>query len=114
MKLFEFVEDRIGEDKDKLPYDVVEDIHFHMISDDAFYRKHYLPCMDSLGEDGMDEEKVMPMVHKCVNHYCNKYDINKDPKDLLSNEEKADLVQRVLDYERNPPEGDNGAFKTNI
>jgi hypothetical protein len=30
---------------DDLPYDVIDDVHFHMIDYDAFYRNHYLPCM---------------------------------------------------------------------
>ena len=34
--------------QDKLPFDVVDDVHFHMINDDAFYRKYYMPCMDKI------------------------------------------------------------------
>ena len=58
--------------QDKLPFDVVDDVHFHMINDDAFYRKHYLPCMDKIRSE--KNEKIIqghldPMVHKCLNHY---------------------------------------------
>ena len=104
MKLVEFYDKKV---EDKLPFDVVEDVHFHMIDDDSFYRKHYLPCMDKVNvlDDGATaEDYVMPMIDKCLNHYCLKYDINKLPKELLSKEERSDLFQRVMDYEKNPPE----------
>ena len=36
MKINEFYKDI----KDDLPYDVLDDVHFHMLNDDMFYRKH--------------------------------------------------------------------------
>ena len=46
---------------DDLPYDVIEDVHFHMIDDDAFYRKHYLPCMDQVKKT-KDENTIKEIV----------------------------------------------------
>jgi hypothetical protein len=91
---------------DDLPYDVIEDVHFHMIDDDAFYRKHYLPCMDQVKktkDENTIKEIVSSMIDKCLNHYCLKYDMDQLPKDMLSDEEKSDLYTRVIEYDKNPP-----------
>ena len=45
-----------------------------------------------------------PMIHKGLNHYVIKYDINKTPTDLLSPEEVKQLKDRVMDHEKNPKE----------
>lgn len=114
MKLFEFTNKSI---KDDLPFDVVDDVHFHMIDDDAFYRKHYLPCMEKVKSDRNEDViqgHIMPMIDKCLNHYCLKYDINKLPKDLMTKEEKSDLANKVLEYEKNPPKEEENAPKKSI
>ncbi len=102
MKLFEFTNKEVNDD---LPFDVVDDVHFHMIDDDAFYRKHYLPCMSKVKsvDSQQDVEKhIQPMIKKCLNHYCLKYDLNKTPEELLDTDGQSQLVQRILDYERTP------------
>jgi len=99
---------------EETPYDVGSDVHFHMLNDEGFYRKHYMPCMDkikSANNEKIIQGHVMPMIDKCLNHYCNKYDINKLPKDLMTNQEKADLMSKVMDNERNPQEADLDAAK---
>ena len=103
--------------QDKLPFDVVDDVHFHMINDDAFYRKYYLPCISKIRSE--KNEKIIqghldPMIHKCMNHYCLKYDIPRHPSKLLSDEETADLKTRIMDYERNPEKELTDAPKTDI
>ena len=45
MKLDEFVNKKV---MDPNAHDVIEDLHFHMIDDDAFYRKYYLPVIDKV------------------------------------------------------------------
>ena len=37
MKIFEIFNKEI---EDKMPYDVVDDVHFHLLNDDMFYRKY--------------------------------------------------------------------------
>ena len=104
MKLFEFTNKSINDD---LPFDVIEDIHFHMLDDDAFYRKHYMPCMDKVNSCSNEDQirsYIEPMMNKCVNHYINKYDIPKSPKELLKPEDKATLYDRIREYEKNPPQ----------
>ena len=114
MKLVEFYDKKQAE---KLPYNVVEDVHFHMIDDDAFYRKYYMPCMDKVRSETNEKTiqgYVMPMIDKCVNHYILKYDINKTPEELLTKEEKSDLAARVMEYEKNPPQELDNAPKATV
>ena len=48
MKIFEIFNKEI---EDKMPYDVVDDVHFHLLNDDMFYRKYYLPCMEKMTQN---------------------------------------------------------------
>ena len=111
MKLYEFYNKQVN---DELPYDVAEDVHFHMIDDDSFYRKHYLPTMDKCdltSNEDVIRGHIIPMIDKCLNHYCLKYDLNQNPKELLSDEDKSKLVARIIEFEKNPPEDLDNAFK---
>tara|TARA_B100001287_G_C22677386_1_gene528423 strand:+ start:39 stop:392 length:354 start_codon:yes stop_codon:yes gene_type:complete len=114
MKIFEIFNKEI---EDKMPYDVVDDVHFHLLNDDMFYRKYYLPCMEKIRAE--KNEKVIqghmdPMIHKGINHYVIKYDIDKTPSDLMTPEEVKSLKDRVLDHERNPDKELQSAPETNI
>jgi len=114
MKLVEFLD---KEQDDKIPYDIVDDVHFHMINDDAFYRKYYMPCMDKVR--GEKNEKILqgyldPMINKCMNHYVNKYDIPKQPNELLKPEDRSKLCSRIMDYEKTPDKDLPDATKTTI
>ena len=103
--------------KDSMPYNVSDDVHFHMLNDEGFYRKHYLPCMEKMRSETNEKTiqgYIMPMIDKCLNHYCLKYDINKHPKELMNQSERADLAHKVLDHERNPKEELPDAVKTTI
>ena len=100
-----------------MPYNVIDDVHYHMLNDEGFYRKHYMPCMDKLKSETNEkviQGHIMPMIDKCLNHYCLKYDINKHPKELMNKTEKADLAHKVLDHERNTKEELPDAIKTPI
>tara|TARA_Y200000002_G_C22671979_1_gene660429 strand:- start:1850 stop:2197 length:348 start_codon:yes stop_codon:yes gene_type:complete len=93
--------------KDEIPYDVPSDVHFHMLNDEGFYRKHYLPCMElmkSKTNEKVIQGHIMPMIDKCLNHYCLKYDISQTPKELMNTGEKSALAMKILDFERNPRE----------
>ena len=102
---------------DSMPYNVADDVHFHMLNDEPFYRHHYMPCMDKIRSE--HNEKViqghlMPMIDKCLNHYCLKYNLDKTPDELMNPQERADLANKVLDHERNPKEELPDATKTTI
>ena len=101
------VEDFSQPINDDLPYDVPSDVHFHMLNDDGFYRKYYLPVMDKIRSERNNEViqgLINPMIDKCVNHYIIKYDIAKQPNELMTKDEKSSLANKVLDFERNPQE----------
>jgi len=92
---------------EEMPYDVPADIHFHMLNDDGFYRKYYMPCMDKIRSER--NEKVIqghlkPMIDRCINHYCLKYDIPMSPKELMPPQDREELASKVLDFDRNPKE----------
>lgn len=102
---------------DSLPYNVEDDVHFHMINDEGFYRKYYMPCMDKMRSETNEkviQGLIMPLCDKALNHYCLKYDINKLPEELMNTQQRADLAHKVLDHERNPKEELSDVAKTNI
>tara|TARA_E500000178_G_scaffold351956_1_gene414260 strand:- start:2489 stop:2833 length:345 start_codon:yes stop_codon:yes gene_type:complete len=114
MKLVEFLD---KEQDDKMPYDIVDDVHFHMLNDDAFYRKYYMPCMDKIRNKKNQaalQGYLNPMIDKCMNHYVNKYDIPKSPKELLKPEDRSKLCGRIMDYENTPDKDLLDASKTII
>jgi len=103
--------------EDSMPYNVADDVHYHMLNDEGFYRKYYMPCMDKIRSEHNEkviQGHVMPMINKCLNHYCIKYDLNKTPEELMNPQEKADLANKVIDHERNPKEELPDAIKTTI
>tara|TARA_Y100000389_G_scaffold97020_1_gene93787 strand:+ start:77 stop:418 length:342 start_codon:yes stop_codon:yes gene_type:complete len=103
--------------QDSMPFNVIDDVHFHMINDEEFYRKHYMPCMDKMKSETNEkviQGHIMPLCDKALNHYCLKYDINKMPAELMNAQEKSDLAHKVLDHERNPKEELPDAVKTTI
>ena len=92
---------------DSMPFNVIDDVHFHMLNDEGFYRKHYMPCMDKMRSETNEkiiQGHIMPLCDKALNHYCLKYDINKLPEEHMTAQEKSDLAHKVLDHERNPKE----------
>ena len=100
---------------DSMPFDVIDDVHFHMINDEIFYRKHYMPCMDKMKSETNEkviQGYIMPLCDKALNHYCLKYDINQLPAELMTAQEKADLAHKVLDHERNPKEDLDATTRT--
>jgi len=102
---------------DSLPFNVIDDVHFHMLNDEGFYRKHYMPCMDKMKSETNEkviQGLIMPLCDKALNHYCLKYDLNKVPSELMTNGDKSDLAHKVLDHERNPKEELPDAIKTTI
>ena len=102
------------DDVDKLPYDVCDDLQYHMLNDTMFYRKHYLPAIEKCKSDYNEDviqRHIMPMINAGCNHYVLKYDLSVDPKTLISPEEKVQLAQNIVDYEKNPPEEMNASKK---
>ena len=98
VKLVEFSEDKYEED---LGFNVIEDLCQHMRNDPIFYRKMYYPTMATMqdklkkGEPIDQRQHMEPMVDKACQHYCSKYDIPKRPEELLSDEDKSAIIEKI-------------------
>jgi hypothetical protein len=92
---------------DKLPFDVVDDISIYMRNDPMFYRKVMFPAIMNMKgahdrKEAMDAESIFgPMIHKAAHNYCKKFNINKRPDELLSDDDKKSLIQKLYSEEIN-------------
>ena len=84
-----------------LGFNVIEDLCQHMRNDPIFYRKMYYPTMATMqdklkkGEPIDQRQHMEPMVDKACQHYCSKYDIPKRPEELLSDEDKTAIIEKI-------------------
>ena len=89
---------------DSLPYDVVDDVKTYMLNDKDFYRRSLYPAMcklqDQIKSGKMSPLTLAPVIDKACEGYCSKFNIPKDPKDLLDKSEKVELMQRLIADER--------------
>lgn len=95
VKLVEF-NDRNAE----FPYDIIDDLHFHMRNDTMFYRKQFLPIIVKIAGDVNEEEGLEslldPMLERAVNHYCEKYKIPLQQRRLIDSEVLSALKERIM------------------
>ncbi len=103
MRINEFYQQPI--DDDKLPYDVVDDIAIFMRNDPMFYRKSLFPAimnMKDCNDTGAKYDapnSLMPIINKATESYCKNFKINKRPEQLLSDEEKKLLLNKIYSEE---------------
>jgi hypothetical protein len=94
-------------ENDKLPFDVVDDLSVYMRNDPVFYRKVMFPAVISMKASHDKKESVNPesifgsMINKAAHSYCKKFKINKHPDDLLNNEDRKELIQKLYSEELN-------------
>ena len=102
-------------DHDKLPYDVVEDLHVFMRNDPLFYRKEYFPKMCEMGSYVGKKQRVKlrdmlnPLIDSGINSYCKKYQLAKFPEEIFTLEDRVRLFQKIVDEEM--PSVRNGDYK---
>ena len=88
----------------KLPYDVVDDVKAFVLNDKDFYRRHYYPAMckmqDQIKSGKLSPLTLAPVIDKACSAYCSKFNINKDPKELLDKTEKKELISRLVNDEK--------------
>jgi len=103
MRLNEFEvkpEDLSAPKTSQLPFDVVDDLHFHMRNDRDFYRKSFLPVVVKIAGDVNEEEgldKLLdPMLKDAVEHYCQEYKIPLDMKKLIDSDVLAQVKERIM------------------
>jgi|SaaInl0LU_22_DNA_1037365.scaffolds.fasta_scaffold19481_4 hypothetical protein len=89
---------------DSMPYDVVDDVKSFILNDKDFYRRTYYPSMcklqDEMKKGNMSPKTLFPVVDQACEKYCNKFNIDKQPKNLLDKSEKVELIQRLIADER--------------
>lgn len=90
---------------DRLPFDVVDDLHVYMRNDPMFYRQNYFPTMCEMGKYIEKKQKVnvkeilSPLIDKGINQYCEKYKLAKYPEEVFTLEDKIRLIQKIVDEE---------------
>jgi len=95
VKLVEF-HDR----KAEFPYDIVDDLHFHMRNDKMFYRKQFLPTIVAIASDVKEEKGldklIDPMLNKAVDHYCKTYNIPAESRKHINQDVLAQIKERIM------------------
>jgi hypothetical protein len=83
----------------KLDFDLVDDIHYYVMNDDTFYRKHYYPLMNKCKQTG-NNELLKPIIDLAIKEYSTKYNIPYQFINQLTAEDKNILMQRLIDSEK--------------
>ena len=84
----------------ELPFDIVEDMKIFMRNDKDFYRRHYMPCMVDLqkkvkAKDSNFFPALKPMVEAACAMYNSKYNVCRDPKELLTLDDTKMLMSSI-------------------
>jgi|TARA_R110001592_G_scaffold259468_5_gene523472 hypothetical protein len=103
MKINEFADIDPTKEND-LGFDVIGDMQVFMKNDPMFYRKQYYPTMAKLQDKLKGGRSPVPddlsgMIDTGCKHYCNKFDIPKDPSKLLTKEEYNSLAEIICSEE---------------
>jgi hypothetical protein len=86
--LFENIPSTIAkEDKDKLPFDLADDLMFFMRNDNDFYRRHYYPhvvkCISHVKQgNNLSPAVFKPMVNHAYECYTSKFPMRELPESL--------------------------------
>ena len=88
-----------------LPYDVVDDVAIFMRNDPMFYRKTFFPavmrmkdCHDN-GKTFDANKELSPIIEKATKLYCSKFKLPKRPNEILDDEDKKNLIQKLYSEE---------------
>lgn len=88
-----------------LPYDVVDDVAIFMRNDPMFYRKTFFPavmrmkdCHDN-GKSYNPKKELFPIIEKAVGLYCSKFKLPKRPDEIMDDEDKRSLMQKLYSEE---------------
>ena len=86
-------------DKPKLDFNLLDDIHYFMINDSSFYRKHYFPTVDKAKQTG-DNSTLQPLIDTAINEYFKTFRLKMRPENVIKDEDKQSLKQRIIDSEK--------------
>ena len=95
MKINEFTDYQMPTELD---YNIMDDIHYFMINDPNFYRKHYFPTIDKAKKDG-NNSTIRPLIDTAINLYFKQFDVKARPDRVIKDEDKESLQQRIIDTE---------------
>ena len=93
---------------------LIDDLQFFMANDPSFYRKIMFPEISNLkskissGEPSK-ETFFLPAIKKATSAYCKKFNIDRDPKDLFSDNEIRELAIKMFHSEKDNI--NQGAYK---
>jgi len=102
MKINEFFDSELDSDKPKFDFDVADDVQAFIMNDPMFYRKEYFPKISSLskkikhGKHFSPYNELSPIVNKACGQYVKKFNINVDPKELLTQEELSRVCEKLI------------------
>jgi hypothetical protein len=91
----------VNNEEDKLPFNVIEDLHYFMLNDSLFYRENYYPLMCQIGDRIKESDtasiakSIFPMIDKAADVYCRKFKLSNNSNDIISFEERKELAKKI-------------------
>ena len=102
MKINEFTDYQMPTELD---YNIMDDIHYFMINDPNFYRKHYFPTIDKAKKEG-NNSTIKPLIDTAINLHFKQFDVKARPERVIKDEDKESLQQKIIDTEAEQDEID--------
>jgi len=86
--------------KEKLKFDIVEDIYTYMLNDQSFFRKHFFPVACKYNSEkgvpsAQHQEVWRPVIDTAVIEYFDKFKIKATPHKLITDEDRTRLVSLI-------------------
>jgi len=111
MKINDFDDSTPEELKD---VNLIDDLEVFMNNDPSFYRRVLFPQISNLKThistgQPCKETCFLPAVKKATSAYCNKFNIDRDPKDIFADEEIRELAIKMFHDEKDNI--NQGAYK---
>ena len=80
----------------KPDYDVPSDLLIFMRNDPMFYRKNFFPAIDKYKQDTKDTSPLENMIKLGLGQYCNKFQIENPPEELMGDGDIQELVRTII------------------
>ncbi|MFW6046491.1 MAG: hypothetical protein ACOCP4_01725 [Candidatus Woesearchaeota archaeon] len=87
---------------DDIDYDVVNDLLVYMKNDNNFYHNFYYPTMHNIAKKYKKTKKlemnkpIKRLVDSAIVQYCKEYDIHEHPDKMFGNEEKSEIISKLI------------------
>lgn len=86
-------------------FDIGEDLIVFIKNDPQFYRRKFFPAVKKMNQlikknkDFNPKEHMEPVVDSAMISYCKKFDVARDPSEIFTDEEKADVLNQLISDE---------------